>query len=1062
MATLDELLRGGGEKQSGIQLPELTKRRTTAKAKTNVEKLAKNNQTMRDTLTLAGESDPSANLSKPTALDRIFGVLDAAGTGVRAGVNNITNGTERDLSILGEMGKALKGEKRVEGSDIIENLGVDNKWAKMLGGLAIDIALDPLTYMSFGLSNVTKTKAMSKAAQLAKGGIAAADLADHGIDAAQVAERIAATAGDDAAKAVIKEAVLDGTRKVAAGELLPEESAKVMKSIQAAVRGEVGDAGGIKFLGQTIAPVQGAIDKTADGAKGLARVLAARKDTGKLGSTAGKVIDWAGAAFNPEHELAKGGNELVTAGATAARRGLSADIEGARRAGDTAEKAMKSLVPDATERDLLTIAIGRQMGDATERGVLDEAMGVLSKAKETGDPDGIAAASKTVTDAMAEAFKPVDSVLRDMGIADEDLIARVTAAGDKLQEKFAGLTAERGTAGLDAWTLYPTADGVPSAVGYMPGMTPINANKADTVTADEAMRIAGLTTADGAPLALTEPAKEASFTSSLFKAKPAAYKGKEYKAIEDRMVQGGLITELDAAKLVGAKTTRDYADIALQTYQDDLLRIVGTAGDPEAIKEYVAKTSKAFTDDEAFKGFLGVYDKSLNLWKRWATIYNFPRFTARNGMSNKFLQYTENLITPESENESFRLLGEFGKAMKSAIKSGDLNAEQTVLALDEFAPLRAAFDSGVLKDAQALAEQVGGGLARAKTSVLKPVAAYEALGTTANQFVENQARLSAFLAAKGKGMADDVAGSLVDRALYNYSNEAYTTFERGMMMRAIPFYRWMKSNTTHMVDLLIKNPGKLTPIMHAKNVSQDVNPVDESVMPAYLRGLNPISLPFKDKGGNQVQLASEGLFPLGDLERLAQFVADPKGAPADVVAQLSPLLKTPLELVFNRDLFYGDPVERYAGETRRAPGYIEQFDDIATQVPGLDKVWGATKEALGMVERTDKYTGDAYLAMPAKSVKALKDLSPWTNSVGKMLSDNPKRTYDTLSYLTGLKLIPYDTERFGEQALYEQNTVLRDAVRQAKDSGKVPEKAKAAKKAKVRSLSDILSTGGGN
>lgn len=51
------------------------------------------------------------------------------------------------------------------GSDIMENLGVKNKWGKVGGGLAIDILADPLTYMTGGLSTATK---LSKVKELEK------------------------------------------------------------------------------------------------------------------------------------------------------------------------------------------------------------------------------------------------------------------------------------------------------------------------------------------------------------------------------------------------------------------------------------------------------------------------------------------------------------------------------------------------------------------------------------------------------------------------------------------------------------------------------------------------------------------------------------------------------------------------------------------------------------------------------------------------------------------------------------------------------------------------------
>jgi hypothetical protein len=69
-----------------------------------------------------------------------------------------------DIPLVGALHGMDKGWKR--GEDILgDEAGVDNKFAKIAGGIGIDIALDPLTYLTGGLSAATK---LGKAAELAK------------------------------------------------------------------------------------------------------------------------------------------------------------------------------------------------------------------------------------------------------------------------------------------------------------------------------------------------------------------------------------------------------------------------------------------------------------------------------------------------------------------------------------------------------------------------------------------------------------------------------------------------------------------------------------------------------------------------------------------------------------------------------------------------------------------------------------------------------------------------------------------------------------------------------
>jgi hypothetical protein len=54
------------------------------------------------------------------------------------------------------------------GSDIMEQAGVKNRWGKVGGGLGIDIALDPLTYLTGGLSAASKLGKAAEATKIAE------------------------------------------------------------------------------------------------------------------------------------------------------------------------------------------------------------------------------------------------------------------------------------------------------------------------------------------------------------------------------------------------------------------------------------------------------------------------------------------------------------------------------------------------------------------------------------------------------------------------------------------------------------------------------------------------------------------------------------------------------------------------------------------------------------------------------------------------------------------------------------------------------------------------------
>jgi hypothetical protein len=363
--------------------------------------------------------------------------------------------------------------------------------------------------------------------------------------------------------------------------------------------------------------------------------------------------------------------------------------------------------------------------------------------------------------------------------------------------------------------------------------------------------------------------------------------------------------------------------------------------------------------------------------------------------------------------------------------------------------VKAAIDNRVLTTAGEMSEQVGNPLAKAYRGTIGKV---EGKLANINEMVENQSRLSAFITAKAKGATDEAAALMVDKALYSYDPSMLSQFERNFMRRVVPFYVWMRRNTPHMAELLFTKPGAVAWVGHTKESGEAVNPIDNSITPDWLKDAFAVPTPLRDKRGNTLALQTNGWFPTGDLDIITKVLANPKSVPAEVLSQASPLIKTPIEIITNHDIYYNDQIESFPGETRRAPAYVEVFDDLTSGTP-FGALWQGVKDKLGWFEREDSVTGEPYLAIPAKTVKFLKDLNPWMNAVGKTIADTPTQSYDKLSYMTGTKITPFDTERFTRQQAYDDQAALQAALRLARDQGKIPEKQK---KTKTTSLKDIL------
>ena len=130
--------------------------------------------------------DSKTSRQKPGFFDKLFGVINTGGVGVRGVINNAL--TDKDVNILAEMGKSLKGEATaVDAEQALMNLGVLGKanpnasWGSKVGrggaSLAYDMLTDPLTWMTPGMSAATKAKHAGKAASILTKGTLSADRA---------------------------------------------------------------------------------------------------------------------------------------------------------------------------------------------------------------------------------------------------------------------------------------------------------------------------------------------------------------------------------------------------------------------------------------------------------------------------------------------------------------------------------------------------------------------------------------------------------------------------------------------------------------------------------------------------------------------------------------------------------------------------------------------------------------------------------------------------------------------------------------------------------------------
>jgi hypothetical protein len=488
----------------------------------------------------------------------------------------------------------------------------------------------------------------------------------------------------------------------------------------------------------------------------------------------------------------------------------------------------------------------------------------------------------------------------------------------------------------------------------------------------------------------------------------------------------GLDTELDIARLASRKTSQDLRRVAYEEYVQDLKKVLGDSPD---VEKALRKGQEFFTNDEATSEFINLTDKLTNTWRKMATIWNVPMFTARNGISNQYMKFTEGLLDPDASARVVSLLS--GQA--DSISVGGVEYTK-----DAFVNL--AQRNKVIQDIGDVAGVVGPQLGKKQSLFTRSASAV-------NQFVESTDRLAAFVTAmERKGLDPKAAGALVDKTMLDYAPEALTAFERNVMRRVVPFYTFSRRNTPHMLELLATKPGVLTPIGHAKQSGEAVTGIDSQQMPDYLQNLFGIPLP------NGQVLSTGGILPIQDIERIVP--QNPREYAREQLTAANPLLRDPLEFLFNKDLYRDTDIESFKGELRAAPDYVTLFDAAVKKVPGASSVWEQVKSSLGMAYK-EQSDGTQYLAMNPAAAKALKDLLPFMSGVARGFGDDDARRF---SQLTGIKLVPADTQDWQQQQVYADQRTLQDALSALKERGVVVPKA-PKKSAQPKTLQQLLKGG---
>jgi len=225
----------------------------------------------------------------------------------------------------------------------------------------------------------------------------------------------------------------------------------------------------------------------------------------------------------------------------------------------------------------------------------------------------------------------------------------------------------------------------------------------------------------------------------------------------------------------------------------------------------------------------------------------------------------------------------------------------------------------------------------------------------AGRRVEDALRIGTYIQGLRQGMTPDAAADLVMKTQVDYSPRAFTNFER-KLKQWVPFYSYPRGIAPLVAENLLYRPGGLQGQI-TRAVSSATQPSEDSFIPEDLRKTTAIQLPGEyGKDGNlqryltKIDLPWRGLVDLvspsygnSGLETASKTL---QKTGMNLAGQLNPLVKAPLEMLLNRQLYSGRELSDLYSMLEQDIGPMGRVaEQVIVNSPGGSKLVGMLRTA---------------------------------------------------------------------------------------------------------------------
>lgn len=191
------------------------------------------------------------------------------------------------------------------------------------------------------------------------------------------------------------------------------------------------------------------------------------------------------------------------------------------------------------------------------------------------------------------------------------------------------------------------------------------------------------------------------------------------------------------------------------------------------------------------------------------------------------------------------------------------------------------------------------------------------IGRNTGQMVENNARLTLFVSRLQKGDSVSQAAATVKKFLGDYRGEVMTDFERQVMNRVFPFYRWMRFNVPLQFEQMLLSRGKRArtlALLRGQDLGQDLvqeltggAPVDvraedlPAEIPDWIEEAAGVPVRRDPSTGELQFFMLENFIPAADIDNFIPL--NPRETLRFGTNMMSPFVTRPLELAQGRSFF---------------------------------------------------------------------------------------------------------------------------------------------------------------